>query len=114
MSVKGAVCGRLRGGLGSVFWQGSWQKSLPLGGGSVHQAPYPPPVPLSEEKMRRRLVQDALIAISVALVAVCGYELFQILAAALVGGPQNKSPEPLGGRRRARAHGRPAYPLPVS
>ena len=37
--------------------------------------------------MRRRLVQDALIAVSVALVAVCGYELLQILGAALVGGP---------------------------
>ena len=37
--------------------------------------------------MRRRLVQDALIAISVALVAVCGYELLHVLGAALVGGP---------------------------
>ena len=37
--------------------------------------------------MRRRLVQDALIAISVALVAVFGFELLQILGAALAGGP---------------------------
>ena len=33
------------------------------------------------------MVKDALIAVAVAFTAVCGYELFQLLGAALVRGP---------------------------